>query len=158
MIEKAKLKVTEARMEATLATIKHDGEVAAAIAETKVLEAAAESERGERISEPGGVSERVQAYIESQSQLGSTTPVGVEPYQPPGEPVIHVLGPGTPLRQHRSTARNVTAPGEMLNDDKTQQLQKSTPAVHHISPAPPFTFSPMTLSIETTTWMMSQGS
>ncbi len=51
LIEKAQLKVTDARMEATLATLKQESEVAAALAEAKVLEAAAESELGERISD-----------------------------------------------------------------------------------------------------------
>lgn len=119
MIEKAKLKVTEACMDATLATIKHKSEVAAAIAETKVLEAAAESECGEKNSDVGDIRD----YIQCQSQLGSKTPVGVEPYQPAVEPIIHVLRPETPLQQHRSTARNVKALSGKLEDDKTQQPQ-----------------------------------
>lgn len=81
-IEKAELKVTEARLEATLATIKHESEVAAAIAEIRVLETAAESECGEKIADVGNISERVHDYIQCQSKEELTTPAGVEPYQP----------------------------------------------------------------------------
>lgn len=44
LIVKAQLKVTEARTEATLSTLKNKSEVAAALAEGKILETAAESE------------------------------------------------------------------------------------------------------------------
>lgn len=76
-------------MEATLAALKHESDIAAATAETEMLEAAVESERGERNSDVTEVSELVRDYIQSQTHLKSTSHVKAEPYQPPIKPIIH---------------------------------------------------------------------
>ncbi|KAK3524723.1 hypothetical protein QTP86_001368 [Hemibagrus guttatus] len=99
LIEKARLKVTEACMEASLSALKHESEVAAALAEAKVLEAAAESELGERISDVREISDRTHDYVMCQSQVELSPPVGDEPYQSPLEPIVHMLKPETPQRQ-----------------------------------------------------------
>ncbi len=88
-------------MEATLATLKQESEVAAALAEAKVLEAAAESELGERISD---VREILIAPVITSCvslQLELSPPLGDEPHQLPLETIVHVLESETPPRRHR---------------------------------------------------------
>ncbi|KAK9973155.1 hypothetical protein ABG768_023899 [Culter alburnus] len=143
LIEKAQLKVTEARMEASLTALKHESEVAAALAEAKVLEAAAESELGERISDVREISDCTCDYVMHQSQLELSPPVGDEPYQSPLEPIVHVLKPETPQRQHRFTTWDVRDSYNKPDTESiTQQPQRSVQTPSHKFQAPPFTSSP----------------
>ncbi|KAK3517924.1 hypothetical protein QTP70_027544, partial [Hemibagrus guttatus] len=143
LIEKARLKVTEACMEASLSALKHESEVAAALAEAKVLEAAAESELGERISDVREISDRTHDYVMCQSQVELSPPVGDEPYQSPLEPIVHMLKPETPQRRHRFIAWDVR---DSYNKPDTesimQQPQRSVQTPSHKFQAPPFNFSP----------------
>ncbi|KAF7707191.1 hypothetical protein HF521_018409 [Silurus meridionalis] len=138
LIEKAQLKVTEAHMEASLSALKHESEVAAVLAEAKVLEAAAESELGERISDAREISDRTRDYVMHQSRLEFSPPVEDEQYQSPLEPIVHVLKPETPQRQHRLTAWDVSdSYNKPDTESMVQQPQRSVKFQ-----APPFTSSP----------------
>ncbi|KAK3525067.1 hypothetical protein QTP86_014353, partial [Hemibagrus guttatus] len=130
-------------MEASLSALKHESEVAAALAEAKVLEAAAESELGERISDVREISDHTRDCVMRQSQLELSPSVGDEPYQSPLEPIVHMLKPETPQRQHRFIAWDVR---DSYNKPDTesimQQPQRSVQTPSHKFQAPPFTSSP----------------
>lgn len=81
-------------MEASL--YKNESEVAAALAEAKVLEAAAESKLGEAISDVREVSDRTRDYVMRQSEMELSTPAGDKLYQSTLEPIVHVLKSETP--------------------------------------------------------------
>ncbi len=65
------------------------------------MEAAAESELGERISDVREISDRTRDYVMRQSQLELSPPLGDEPHQLPLETIVHVLESETPPRRHR---------------------------------------------------------
>ncbi|XP_058881751.1 uncharacterized protein LOC131737334 [Acipenser ruthenus] len=114
MVEKAQLKVQEAHMEAALAILQHEKEVAAATAEAEVLEiAAAELEQGEDGRKvdigftPHDSKKLTSDYVEHHSKLHSS------------QLSLHSLEPFTPPLQ--------------LHDDCSDQVQ--TDALHHITRA-----------------------
>lgn len=64
--------MTEAHIGASLATLKQESKVAATLAEAKVLEAAAESELGEGISDVRDIPDHTHDYSRWTARRGNT--------------------------------------------------------------------------------------
>lgn len=70
---------------------------------SKSSDSAADSEFVERNSLVNGVSKCVREYVERQSHEDLKPPPGTRPHKPPIEPIVPVLRPATPPRQHVSS-------------------------------------------------------
>ncbi|XP_077369860.1 uncharacterized protein LOC144014155 [Festucalex cinctus] len=84
----AELKLAEARLAAQLTTLQHEKEIAAALAEAEVFEAAAEAEAREdnrtRCDSVHATMQRTRAYVEQHSKLhlSDEEPPKLDPYSP----------------------------------------------------------------------------
>ena len=152
----ADVKVKEARIIAELSTLKHEREVAVALAEAEVLEAAAETgEREGSVSRRDSVHvamQRTRDYVEQHSRqhLSDAEPPELKPYTPslwlPVKPDVQTDKNGeeggasqalprsdVPAAKQPERATPVVRQRTMMDNDNhtAQQPKRPTPAVHH---------------------------
>jgi len=155
----ADVKVKEARIMAELSTLKHEKEVAVALAEAEVLEAAAEAEdregSGSHRDSVHVAMQRTRDYVEQHSKLhlSDTEPPELKPYTPSllppvkKEPTPGDDGGASPVLPKSDVAKQPERATPVVrqctttdNDNhKAQQPKRLMPAVHHQPPVnPPF--------------------